>query len=291
MINKYTKSAKMIESKILYAVTGNPQLHSLEKGILNTAILASAVICALIMIEAIAFGHSLQVKLFFAAFGVFFAILYMSSKKNPSCFWHLWIYLIFNFIIILFDWSLIYGNLGIALNVFIALSCLIAALISGRYLLTVIFSQIAMYIFFLVIAVNLHGTRPHYVPTISRSMETFIETGILAVAIFIVSYLTIFSLHLGRTKEAKLKEEMDELNKKLIKRNTELENAVYEIRTLKGSIPICASCKKIRDDKGSWNLLEAYLQKHSYAKFTHGICPECSDELYGDEVWYVSKDK
>ncbi len=60
----------------------------------------------------------------------------------------------------------------------------------------------------------------------------------------------------------------------------ELQQALASIRTLKGLLPICASCKKIRDDKGYWKQLEAYVSEHSEAVFTHAICPECARELY-----------
>jgi PleD family two-component response regulator len=62
-----------------------------------------------------------------------------------------------------------------------------------------------------------------------------------------------------------------------------LQDALAEIKTLKGFIPICASCKKIRDDEGYWNQLEAYISKHTEAIFTHGICPQCA-EKYRDEL-------
>ena len=55
-----------------------------------------------------------------------------------------------------------------------------------------------------------------------------------------------------------------------------------EIKTLKGFLPICANCKKIRDDKGYWNQIESYIQKHSEAEFSHSICPECAKKLYPD---------
>ena len=61
---------------------------------------------------------------------------------------------------------------------------------------------------------------------------------------------------------------------------TELRDAVANIRTLKGLLPICASCKKIRDDKGYWQQIEAFISKHSEAEFTHGICPDCVQKLY-----------
>lgn len=60
-----------------------------------------------------------------------------------------------------------------------------------------------------------------------------------------------------------------------------------ENRSLKGLLPICANCKKIRDDQGYWNRMESYIAKHSKAEVTHGICPECLEKLYGDEKWYI----
>ncbi len=60
----------------------------------------------------------------------------------------------------------------------------------------------------------------------------------------------------------------------------ELEEAIKEVKTLKGIIPICCSCKNIRDDKGYWNQIESYLKEHSDADFSHSICPKCAKKLY-----------
>lgn len=59
-----------------------------------------------------------------------------------------------------------------------------------------------------------------------------------------------------------------------------LQDALERIKTLSGLLPICAHCKKIRDDKGYWNQLETYIQNHSAAEFSHGICPECARKLF-----------
>ncbi|MEW6488039.1 MAG: hypothetical protein AB1578_08995, partial [Thermodesulfobacteriota bacterium] len=75
-------------------------------------------------------------------------------------------------------------------------------------------------------------------------------------------------------------ERLVEKNRELEGKIEELQGALARIRTLSGLLPICASCKRIRDDKGYWNQLEAYLQAHSEAEFTHGICPECQEALY-----------
>lgn len=80
---------------------------------------------------------------------------------------------------------------------------------------------------------------------------------------------------------------MVELQSALARRLTEREEliqrlqvALAEVKTLSGIIPICAGCKKIRDDKGFWNQVEAYIQTHSLATFSHGLCPECTTRLY-----------
>jgi AmiR/NasT family two-component response regulator len=57
--------------------------------------------------------------------------------------------------------------------------------------------------------------------------------------------------------------------------NGELQTALDEIKTLRGLLPICAHCKKIRDDEGAWSQVEVYVQAHTEAQFTHGICPDC----------------
>jgi len=68
-------------------------------------------------------------------------------------------------------------------------------------------------------------------------------------------------------------EEQDRL--KLI---TELTAAMNQVRTLTGMLPICASCKRIRDDKGYWQQVETYISKHSEVIFSHGVCPQCAEE-------------
>ena len=62
----------------------------------------------------------------------------------------------------------------------------------------------------------------------------------------------------------------------------ELQQALANVKTLSGLLPICASCKKIRNDDGYWTMVETYLSDHSEAEFSHGICPDCGKELYGD---------
>ena len=91
---------------------------------------------------------------------------------------------------------------------------------------------------------------------------------------------------LARVRSAlSLKKAMDqrkERERELETRNHELEKAFQEIRTLRGFLPICAHCKKIRNVEGLWQQMESYLQQHSDVKFSHGICETCLQEKYPD---------
>ena len=98
-----------------------------------------------------------------------------------------------------------------------------------------------------------------------------------------VTLLEGISSHIGSALMRKQAEEA--LKKAAIEREKliqELQYALDNIKTLQGLIPICSNCKKIRDDQGFWNQVEGYISQHTDAKFTHGICPDCARELYGD---------
>jgi PAS domain S-box-containing protein len=94
----------------------------------------------------------------------------------------------------------------------------------------------------------------------------------------------IIATGIDHTERRQLLEERD----KLIER---LQKAMAEIRQLSGLIPICASCKKIRDDDGFWHQVEEYISRHSLAEFSHGICPECVRTLYPDYYEARFRDK
>ena len=69
----------------------------------------------------------------------------------------------------------------------------------------------------------------------------------------------------------------------------ELRHAIEHIKTLRGVVPICAWCKKIRDDEGYWKQLELYVREHTEAEFSHGICPSCADS-FSDQIKRATRD-
>jgi len=70
--------------------------------------------------------------------------------------------------------------------------------------------------------------------------------------------------------------------------NNELSKATDNIKLLTGLLPICSDCKKIRNEKGYWQVVEGYIMEHTHAKFSHGICPECMEKQYPE---YITKIK
>lgn len=116
-----------------------------------------------------------------------------------------------------------------------------------------------------------------------------------AVKVFIVYtfnlYISLTALtaerqrNLNKTAIRRANEELAlrrKTERELQDRNRSLRTALDEIKVLRGIVPICSFCKKIRDDQGYWNQLEAYIRDHSEAEFSHGICPECARRHYPD---------
>jgi DNA-binding response OmpR family regulator len=80
----------------------------------------------------------------------------------------------------------------------------------------------------------------------------------------------------------RLQQDLVEKNAELQAKNEELQQALDQVKLLSGLLPICANCKKIRDDQGYWQDVAGYIRDHSEAEFTHGICPDCMQKLYPD---------
>jgi len=78
--------------------------------------------------------------------------------------------------------------------------------------------------------------------------------------------------------------ELKEVENTLRKERNALQKAISELKILKGLIPICSTCKKIRDDKGYWNQIENYIRDHSEAEFSHDICIDCARKLYPELI-------
>jgi HAMP domain-containing protein len=139
-------------------------------------------------------------------------------------------------------------------------------------------------LFFVVLAIR-HFVRPvEFLATAARA----ISYGDYSQRVKVTSQDEVGTLASSFNKMSrdleKYHNKMEELVKmrtdELSQANKQLQVSLEKIKTLSGFLPICASCKNIRDDKGYWNKIESYIEEHSKAEFSHSICPECAKKLY-----------
>lgn len=110
-----------------------------------------------------------------------------------------------------------------------------------------------------------------------------ISGGVLAALALVAAVFRLRLAALARAK-AQLETEVELRTRELRARNEELSEALSNVKQLSGLLPICASCKKIRDDRGYWNQLEHYISEHTSADFSHGICPDCAREMFPEAM-------
>ncbi len=113
-------------------------------------------------------------------------------------------------------------------------------------------------------------------------MQSMLPVGLT----LLVTLLIIFLVLLNRSKQ-NIRGQYEKINSLV----TELKEALQQVKTLQGILPICSGCKKIRDDEGSWTQLESYIRDHSEAEFSHGLCPGCAKDLYPQVDFQKDKEK
>jgi hypothetical protein len=111
-------------------------------------------------------------------------------------------------------------------------------------------------------------------PLMTPAHEGILDSSLLLIFMVPLLYVFFYRPFLLDIKERKKAEMEKEAT------IVELKKAMDEIKILKGLIPICAKCKKVRDDAGYWQHIEVYVRERSDAEFSHGICPDCAKELY-----------
>ncbi len=109
---------------------------------------------------------------------------------------------------------------------------------------------------------------PHALGSLTVPLETYLQSQVASSWSALFWFVQILGLSIGAMLLV------------LNKQHADLENALANVKTLSGLMPICSSCKKIRDDQGYWDEIESYLLDHSEATFSHGLCPACALKLY-----------
>jgi len=124
----------------------------------------------------------------------------------------------------------------------------------------------------LIIVTTAHSDTPYMLDAIDIGVDQYV-----------IKPVNVDKLAVAVEKCAEIVEYRRAHKRYLAERETligELQDALAKVKQLSGFLPICASCKKIRDDKGYWQQIEAYVRDHSEAEFSHGICPDCAQRIY-----------
>ena len=174
-----------------------------------------------------------------------------------------------------------YGSIAAYLGMVFALAAIFV--MTNRYSFLLYIASMLLMVTLLVIVSN-RLNRPMNIQIINT--VAFTITAFVLSRIMFFYHLKDFINRLLLNKQAVEIGKQNEVKEQLIQ---ELSSALTEVKTLGGLLPICANCKKIRNDQGYWTHVELYIAQHSDAQFSHGICDECSDKLYGDQPWYQKK--
>ena len=208
-------------------------------------------------------------------FGMIITVLFAIFRKSLS--YNIKIYsMIIVFFILAIDSALTFALSDFMLPFFM-LSAFIAVIFLGK-IQGIIISIISTFAIFLLGFLIVNDFIPISLDLNLYTKDYFSWVSVAANFLLIVALVIVSTGEIGYLLSDKIK--------KLKEKNTELEKAKNEIETLQGFLPICSSCKKIRDDDGYWNQIEDYISKRSDILFSHSLCESCSDDLYSGEEWY-----
>lgn len=276
---------------ILNTIFGDSEKLSLEQRFVIGICFFTAVSMFLGFFWNIVIAMPVETLIFSLGFSILFSFFYYRSRHKSqvkSLFWPLFIS---GCLFCTSFWKFNNGLSG-APTIIALLAVVIIATIAQRKQ-RILTSFLILILIALLLAIEYHF--PELVLEYSNRRDKFLDNYItFCISVFIAASIVNYIMNGYQAEHRKAQEsyaKLKEQSNSLKAANEKLEIALLEVKHLSGLLPICASCKKIRDDKGYWNQIESYLRKHSDARFSHGLCPECIDRMYGDQDWYKKRKK
>ena len=219
------------------------------------------------------------VSLFIASTYLF---LYARSRRHPDFQPYYGIFVVNGVVLLAATWLWNGGLDGSAPMVaLVALVALITAVNRNPFRVVGMVFVPLMSILFLI-----EYLAPFLVQPYASRGERFLDLYVtFLLATFVVTQIILMILKAYREERARadaINQRLSENLEALQQTNRNLEKALSEVKTLSGLLPICASCQKIRNDRGYWDRIETYIQAHSEATFSHSLCPDCAHRLYPD---------
>ena len=278
------------EYYLLQYFLGDQDSFPLEKRVLNALVLASSLLSTLLVVEAVVFGFANALILSSMAAAIFWT-LFVFCRSSANRDWPLWSYFTTIGFVIFADWFFVGGQTGLALLVFVAIAATIPLFTREEQLKTSSFLFVLTYGGVCILTAFYWHKIPTSTPTRLGFVVQLSEVGILLSCLYAIASLAITSYRREKSLISNLNAELNRKNDSLEKINHELELANKQIKTLKGLLATCSYCNKIRPDnigpkeKVSWIPIEKFIEQNSDAKFSHGVCPDCVKEHFGEDMF------
>ena len=260
---------------IQLALWGDPAATSLEQRILNTIVLLAAVASLLALIYNVFWDYPFVQIIISALCLVVNTGAYAYSRITNR-----WRQLapglyVFFLIALSLAWIYTHGSRGSIPYYFFLLFTATILLLERKVRLASIFIML----FSIGMLFYTEQAWPDLIKPYDNDAQRFFD---VTITLFICLGINGAIIYIVFAHYLKERNQKDLLLEQAMLARQEIESAFSEIKVLRGYLPICSSCKKIRDDKGYWNQIEVYIRDHSEAEFSHGICPECKEKLYPD---------
>ena len=263
---------------------GDIDNQSLEQIIFNAIAFFSAVISLIITIKELIFDASTNIIAVDIILTAIFVALYYLANKTRKIEPLVWLFLLATNALVVFEWFFYAGITGVAWVVFIAVSATTQTVFTGRHLLVANIFNTASFISIYIFSKIYHDIIPGVMNSHTNLDYMFFDVAMITAGITLLIYFVMREYRNKHDKVVKLNDDLMKAGMRLEEKNLELSHAMLEIKDLRNIIPICASCKNIRNDQGFYETVERYIKRHRDVNFSHTICPDClkkeSPEIY-----------
>lgn len=266
----------------LNRVTGAPESHALDRRVLNATTFSATIVLGLLFVSDLLVVGQLRIYAITLAACLYFLLLHALGRRRLEIAGLAWAFLLGSQLLIAWLWWTTGTVVGAVLLSALALGALAPVLLPPKQGVAAA-GGIGLQILGMVAFQLL---RPGFGAALSgRSLllDEAATTLMLGAGVVLLQTLLVLSLRRERERVEAFGRELAAANGRLQARNAELAEAQGTIRSLEGIVPICSACKKVRNDKGYYEAVEAYVSRHSGARFSHTLCPDCLPKYFPED--------
>lgn len=262
-------------------VTGSPAGLTLGQRVLNAATFCTTAATGLNFSVDLLTAQPTGIRLISSTAFVAFGLLHVAGRRRWLLRWLPALFTLVAFAFLLAEWWVLGDVAGSTLVVFMGLAGVLPMILAGLPRLLLLLALNAV----LMVMVRIQLVDPDILPLMSREkalQDTLVTAVLLGAGLSALVSLLVLSHRREQERVEAASRHLGELNLALEERNRELDAALQEIQVLQGIIPICSWCKKIRNDEGYFEAVEAYISRRSAVRFSHTLCPDCVQQHYSD---------